>query len=106
MLKKINLGLVALVLGFGLFFTTTAFTTKTLQTWAFNGSSAAEVTDYTKYTLNGSPSASCQAQVAALPCTIRVEQAIDQPAELQAFMVDKSYGDIQDDYAHDYQPIP
>ena len=106
MLKKINLGLVALVLGFGLIFTTSAFTGKRTQTWRFNGSSTADVTDYTKYVLNGTPSENCQTVEAALPCEIIVDQDIDQPAELQSFMAGKTYSEIQDDYAHNYQPLP
>jgi hypothetical protein len=106
MSKKFNLGLAALVLGFGLIATQSAFTGKRLQTWTFNGSSTSDVTDYTKYVLNGTPSENCQPVEAALPCEIIVGEDIDQPAELQSFMVGKSYSEIQDDYAHNYQPLP
>ncbi|MBE5320025.1 hypothetical protein IM793_12705 [Pedobacter sp. MR2016-19] len=96
MLKKINLGLVALVLGFGLIFTTSAFNSRTTTNWAYQQNSGNNALDYTKYVHTSTPDESCTELEAPLPCVIAVPEEYDTPTELQAFFVGKSSDDILD----------
>ncbi|WP_145860898.1 hypothetical protein [Pedobacter suwonensis] len=72
MLKKINLGLVALVLGFGLIATQSAFTTKTFGTLYHYKDSNGTINDQASWEpVAGAPSFSCSEEE-VLPCTIEV----------------------------------
>ncbi|MBB6237531.1 hypothetical protein HDC90_002153 [Pedobacter sp. AK013] len=94
MLKKINLGLVALVLGFGLTITTSAFTAKTSTFWAYQPNADNNLRDYTKYTHTSTPSAQCTEDNEPLPCVIEVPETVTSPTDLQAFFVGKTNSDI------------
>jgi hypothetical protein len=94
MLKKINLGLVALVLGFGLIFTTSAFTAKFNHNWAFTPSSANDIYDGDAYVLNGTASDLCTT-AQPLPCVISVPDDVTTNAELSTFLAGKTVSQIQ-----------
>jgi len=94
MLKKINLGLVALVLGFGLIFTTSAFTAKTSTFWAYQPNAGNNLRDYTKYIHTSTPSAQCTEDNEPLPCVIEVPETVTSQTDLQNFFVGKTNSDI------------
>ncbi|MFD2584206.1 hypothetical protein ACFSR6_17005 [Pedobacter vanadiisoli] len=72
MLKKINLGFAALVLGFGLIATQSAFTTKTSGTLYHYKDSNGPINDQASWEpVSGAPSFSC-GEEEVLPCTIEV----------------------------------
>lgn len=87
MLKKINIGLVALVLGFGLTFLTSAFKagekTRIDKQWYFQANTVGEANDASKYSLTQTPPTSCQSGD-DLPCFIETPESVDTEAELQA----------------------
>lgn len=95
MLKKINLGLVALVLGFGLIATQSAFTTSRATTfWAYQPNENNNPRDYTKYMHTANPSAQCTDDNEPLPCVIEVPESVFTPSDLQAFLAGKTDNDI------------
>ncbi|GAA4213197.1 hypothetical protein GCM10022289_45000 [Pedobacter jeongneungensis] len=72
MLKKLNLGLAALVLGFGLIITQSAFTSSTLGTLYHYKDANGPVDDPDSWEpVTGEPTFSCS-QEDVLPCTIEV----------------------------------
>ncbi len=71
-----------------------SFTTKENQVWYFAGTTTAQITDYTKYILNGNHDGCLS--VGNAPCDIWVPETIDTPAELQTFLSDKSISQIMD----------
>lgn len=93
MLKKINLGLVALVLGFGLFFTTSAFTSKANHNWAFTPGGN-DIYDGDAYVLNGTASELCTTEQ-PLPCVISVPEEVTTNAELSTYLSGKTVLEIQ-----------
>lgn len=89
MLKKINLGLVALVLGFGLIFTTSAFKSgneKANKQWFYLANTVGQANDETKYSLTTTPPTSCQSGP-DLPCYIETPGDVDTPAELHSYFM-------------------
>ena len=94
MLKKINLGLVALVLGFGLIATQSAFTTRTTTFWAYQPNPDNNLRDYTKYVHTSTPSAQCTEDNEPLPCVIEVPETVTSQTDLQDFFVGKTNSDI------------
>ncbi|MEH3114392.1 hypothetical protein [Pedobacter terrae] len=95
MLKKINLGLVALVLGFGLIATQSAFTTTRATTfWAYQPNPDNNLRDHTKYVHTSMPSAKCTEDNEPLPCVIEVPETVVTQSDLQDFFVGKTNSDI------------
>ncbi|SDF97424.1 hypothetical protein SAMN05421827_102287 [Pedobacter terrae] len=95
MLKKINLGLVALVLGFGLIATQSAFTTTRATTfWAYQPNPENNLRDYTKYMHISTPSAQCTAENEPLPCVIEVPETVVTQSDLQVFFAGKTDSQI------------
>jgi hypothetical protein len=94
MLKKINLGLAALVLGFSLIATQSAFTTRATTFWAYQPNANNNPRDYTKYIHTSTPSAQCTEDNAPLPCVIEVPETVATPSDLQDFFVGKTDSDI------------
>ncbi|WP_426330104.1 hypothetical protein [Pedobacter sp. R-06] len=92
MLKKLNLGLVALVLGFGLTFTTSAFTTKFTTQWAYQPDGDNDPTDFEKYVHTSTPSDLCAP--GGFPCVITVPSEVTTPEALEEFLEGKSTGEI------------
>jgi hypothetical protein len=91
MLKNINLGLVALVLGFGLTFVTSAFKagsekSKVNKQWYYQANTVGEANDETKYSLTQTPPTSCQSGD-DLPCYIETPEDVDTQAELHDYFV-------------------
>lgn len=93
MLKKINLGLVALVLGFGLIFTTSAFTSKANHNWAFTPGGN-DMYDGDAYVLNGTASGLCTTEE-PYPCVISVPETVTTNAELSTYLSGKTVSEIQ-----------
>ncbi|SFA60120.1 hypothetical protein SAMN04488511_12522 [Pedobacter suwonensis] len=94
MLKKINLGLVALVLGFGLIATQSAFTTKSTTFWAYQPNANNNLRDYTKYIHTSTPSEKCTEDNEPLPCVIQVPESVATQSDLQDFFADKTNSEI------------
>ncbi|RZM11577.1 MAG: hypothetical protein EOO88_46695 [Pedobacter sp.] len=94
MLKKINIGLVALILGFGLTITTSAFKNagpkKADVQWNFRGNTIPEVNDVTKYSTTLPTPTSC-GSATDLPCFIMAPEGVDTPSELHDYLV-ATYG--------------
>ncbi|QNR82901.1 hypothetical protein H9N25_12975 [Pedobacter riviphilus] len=92
MLKKLNLGLVALVLGFGLTITTSAFKpAKTDIQWNFIGDQLSEATDGHQYSTTMSPPTSCNSGT-AVPCYLTTPETVDTQDKLNQYIED-TYGD-------------
>lgn len=94
MLKKFNLGFAALVLGFGLIATQSAFTTKATTFWAYQPNANNNLRDYTKYIHTSTPSAQCTEDNEPLPCVIQVPETVATQSDLQDFFVGKTNSDI------------
>lgn len=94
MLKKINLGLLALVLGFGLIATQSAFTTKSTTFWAYQPNAENNLRDYTKYVHTSMPSAQCTDDNEPLPCVIEVPETVATQSDLQDFFAGKTDNEI------------
>ncbi|MCX2477197.1 hypothetical protein OQZ33_22880 [Pedobacter sp. MC2016-05] len=95
MLKKINIGLVALILGFGLTITTSAFKTvnhrsKVDKQWNFRGNSVSEANDQTKYSLTLPSPTECGSDT-DLPCYIITPESVDTEAKLHTYFM-TNYG--------------
>ncbi|WP_205512402.1 hypothetical protein [Longitalea arenae] len=82
------------VLAVGIAISSVAFTTKLNQQWRFDGTTESHITDYTKYTLNGTPSG-CSS-LGNAPCVISVPDEVNTPAQLQNFLAGKSAAEIMD----------
>ncbi|MBO9672135.1 MAG: hypothetical protein J7577_01725 [Sphingobacteriaceae bacterium] len=94
MLKKINLGFAALILGFGLIATQSAFTTRATTFWAYQPNAENNLRDHTKYVHTSTPSAQCTEDNEPLPCVIEVPETVTSQADLQDFFVGKTNSDI------------
>lgn len=94
MLKKINLGLAALVLGFGLIATQSAFTTRSTTFWAYQPNAENNLRDYTKYMHTSAPSAQCTEDNEPLPCVIQVPETVVTQSDLQDFFAGKTDNEI------------
>jgi hypothetical protein len=92
MLKKINLGLVVLVLGFGLVFTQSAFTSKFTTQWAYQPDGDNDPLDYQKYVHTSTPSEFCAP--GDFPCVITVPTEVNTPEALETFFEGKDLTDI------------
>ncbi|CAH0280417.1 hypothetical protein SRABI27_03758 [Pedobacter sp. Bi27] len=92
MLKKFNLGLVALLLGFGLVFTQSAFTTRFSTFWAYQPDGDNDPTDYQKYEHTSTPSELCAP--GDYPCVIEVPNGVNTPEALETFLDGKDTEDI------------
>lgn len=91
MLKKLNLGLVALVLGFGLTITTSAFkSAKTDIQWNFVGDQLSDATNGHEYSTTLSPPTSCNSGNAA-PCYLITPETVDTQEKLTEYIFD-TYG--------------
>ncbi|KRT17769.1 hypothetical protein ASU31_00275 [Pedobacter ginsenosidimutans] len=95
MLKKINIGLVALVLGFGLTFLNSAFKSadknaRFTRQWNFIGTTLSEDLDGTKYSQSVSPPTACDSG-SDLPCYLNTPDNIDTQAKLTVYIHD-TYG--------------
>lgn len=99
MLKKLNLGLVALVLGFGLTITTSAFKpAKADIQWNFVGTELSQATDGHNYSITMSPSTSCNSGTAA-PCFLTTPETVDTQDKLTQYIEDtygESAADVRD----------
>ncbi|WP_412468082.1 hypothetical protein [Pedobacter sp. KLB.chiD] len=95
MLKKINLGFAALLLGFGLIATQSAFTTTRATTfWAYQPNPDNNLRDHTKYMHTSEPSAQCTEDNEPLPCVIEVPETVTSQSDLQAFLAGKTDSEI------------
>lgn len=91
MLKKLNLGLVALVLGFGLTITTSAFKpAKADIQWNFVGDQLSDATDGHQYSTTMSPPTSCNSGTAAT-CFLTTPETVDTQEKLTEYIFD-TYG--------------
>lgn len=95
MLKNINIGLAALVLGFGLTITTSAFKNAPKNRadvqWNFLGTSTGQANDQTKYSMSAPSPTECGSDD-QLPCYILTPESVDTQAELHDYFV-STYGD-------------
>ncbi|SDH71294.1 hypothetical protein SAMN05421827_1426 [Pedobacter terrae] len=92
MLNKLNLGLAALVLGFGLTITTSAFkSAKADIQWNFIGTTLSQATDGHQYSTTMSPPTSCNSGTAA-PCYLLTPETVDTQEKLDQYIED-TYGD-------------
>lgn len=87
--KKLNLGLVALVLGFGLVVTQSAFTTPKQTTssfWRYNLDSETGALSGFNYTKITDPEAPGCADEQEIPCVIEVEGNINSQLDLDNYL--------------------
>ena len=93
MLKKIDLGYAALILGLSLTLVTSAFKSteksKFSRTWYFQSNNVTEAADETKYSYLLPPPTSCDSGT-ALPCSLVTPDDVDTPEELEAY-IDENY---------------
>jgi hypothetical protein len=83
--KKLNLGLVALILGFGLVITQSAFKSPNTDIlWVFDGSSISEAKTATLYHRDlGEPSCTPGEE---MPCKISTPANVDDETQLDAYL--------------------
>ncbi|MGX5689457.1 hypothetical protein [Arcticibacter tournemirensis] len=80
----------ALVMGALIAVSGTAFKReRRVQVWAYHGDSQSQVTDASKYTLNGAPADDC-GDDGNMPCQITVSNDITTQAQLQSFLNGKT----------------
>ena len=92
-IKKINVGLLAIVLGLGLVFTQSAFkSTRLVQTWVFTQTNSTNIHDAQNYELNA-PQDECDA-LSSYPCKLEVDNSIDTQAKLATYLAGKTNAQI------------
>lgn len=106
MLKRINLSLVALVLGFGLTFLTSAFKSadknaRFTKQWNFIGTTLSQDLNGSNYSLTVSPPTACDSG-SDLPCYLTTPDNIDTQAKLTVYIHD-TYG-TDDEAVRDLAP--
>lgn len=91
MLKKINFGLLALVLGLGLTITTSAFKpAKVDRQWYFIGDTPGESLDGSQYSLTPPSPSQCNSGE-ELPCYIFTPENVDDQTKLDSY-ISTTYG--------------
>ncbi|RZK52062.1 MAG: hypothetical protein EOO87_16090 [Pedobacter sp.] len=93
-LKKVSLGLAALVVAFGLVFSMSAFRNhqnkviKTSSYWQFTGDDITQVRDYTKYVKITNPEAPSCEEGSDIPCVLATPEAVNSPELLEEHLLD------------------
>lgn len=88
--KKMNVSVVAILLGFGLIALHSAFTPakekRASVYWRFDSNSLLDARSGTQYTLIADPEAPACDDTPVMPCVIEVDESIDTQTELNTYL--------------------